>query len=71
MLIADVAMPGMNGVELASEVRLAWPGLPILFMTRYAEERLLPPDSGERVIRKPFGAAELEAQVTGSLWSGP
>ena len=25
VLVADVAMPGMNGVELASEVRRAWP----------------------------------------------
>ena len=32
-------------------------------MTGYAEERLLPPDSAEQVIRKPFGAAELEAGV--------
>ena len=70
VLVADVAMPGMNGVELAAAARRHWPGLPVLFMTGYAEERLLPPGAEEQVLRKPFHAAELEARVAAVAASG-
>jgi CheY-like chemotaxis protein len=63
VLVVDVAMPRMNGVELAAASRQHWPGLPVLFITGYAEERLLPPGSGEQILRKPFDADELEGRV--------
>ena len=54
-------MPGMNGVELATAARQAQPGLKVLFITGFAEERVLPTQSGEQVLRKPFRVAELAA----------
>ena len=63
VLVADIAMPGMNGVDLAVSIHRTWPDLPVLFMTGYAEEGLLPPESNDRVIRKPFGAADFESRV--------
>jgi len=63
MLVTDVAMPGMNGVELAAESRRHLPDLPVLYMSGFAEERLWPRGGRNKVLRKPFGAAELEARV--------
>jgi len=37
LLITDYAMPGMNGAELASEVRNRFPKFPIILVTAYAE----------------------------------
>jgi CheY-like chemotaxis protein len=33
ILVSDVTMPGMSGLELAGTARLKYPGLPILFVT--------------------------------------
>ena len=33
LVISDIRMPGMNGIEFARKVRAAEPGLPIILMT--------------------------------------
>ena len=63
LLLTDVVMPGMNGVELATIVRRNWPELPVLFMTGYAGSGLLPADANDNVLKKPFQAVELETKV--------
>ena len=63
LLLTDVVMPGMNGVELATIVRRNWPELPVLFMTGYAGSGLLPTDANDNVLKKPFQAGELETKV--------
>ena len=63
LLLTDVVMPGMNGVELATIVRRNWPELPVLFMTGYAGSGLLPADANDNVLKKPFQAGELETKV--------
>jgi PAS domain S-box-containing protein len=35
VLLTDQTMPGMNGLQLATQVRLIQPGLPVLMMTGY------------------------------------
>jgi PAS domain S-box-containing protein len=63
LLLADVAMPGMTGLELAAQVRKSWAGIPVLFMTGYSDERLFPSDTQEVVLPKPFRIQDLEAFV--------
>ena len=63
LLLTDVVMPGMSGVELATIVRRNWPELPVLFMTGYAGSGLLPVDANDNVLKKPFQAVELETRV--------
>ncbi len=67
LLLADVAMPGTGGAALAAEVRGTWPGIPVLFMTGYADTALLPEALWPDVLAKPFDAATLEARVSLAL----
>src|SRR5207253_10877477 len=68
LLIADVAMPGMNGIELAHAARLVRPDLPILFVTGFGGPDLPSDEFGpDQVLRKPFRGAELAARVAGLL----
>ncbi len=69
-MIADIAMPGMSGIELAHAARLNRSDLPILFVTGFAGAALPPADeegSSDRLLRKPFRAAELVAQIAATL----
>jgi signal transduction histidine kinase len=63
LVVADIAMPGINGVEFAAIVRRSWPSLPVLLMTGYAGNELMRKVSDCEVLRKPFSAAEMEEKV--------
>jgi PAS domain S-box-containing protein len=63
LVLADIAMPGINGVEFAAIIRRTWPTLPVLLMTGYADSSLLQNCADHEVLRKPFGTGELEAKV--------
>lgn len=58
MLLTDLSMPGMNGLELARRVRKNNPELPILFVSGSVESF---PDCvhGAECLSKPFTADEL------------
>lgn len=58
LLLTDIAMPGMNGLALAATMHHFRPGLPVLFMTGFADEYQAEL-SGSVVLRKPFKGAEL------------
>jgi CheY-like chemotaxis protein len=65
LALVDYAMPGMNGAEAARAARELHPGLPIVFVTGYAESEQLEAALGDDVpvLRKPFTLAELAAAV--------
>ncbi|UXY15382.1 response regulator [Chitiniphilus purpureus] len=70
LLLADFAMPGMNGGELARRVRAQWPGFPILFLSGYAD--LQRADlTGIDVVQKPFHEAELVRRIERTLQARP
>jgi CheY-like chemotaxis protein len=56
LMLVDVAMPDMNGIEVARRAREQRPGLPVLFATGYGDAALLSPDEIERsgILRKPY-----------------
>ncbi len=68
LVITDVAMPGMTGVDLAREIRSKVPDLPIIFASGYADvqtfgEELL----HENLLKKPYRIAELAARISAAL----
>ncbi|WP_374447974.1 response regulator [Stella sp.] len=67
LLLLDYAMPGMNGAEVAREVRQRRPGLPIMFVTGFADLGALAEIGEERIVSKPYTDAELAAKVRRAL----
>jgi PAS domain S-box-containing protein len=61
LLLTDVMMPEMTGLELARRASEARPNLPILLVTGYADL----PSGGQKLLRlaKPFSLAELAQAV--------
>lgn len=61
-LITDICMPGMDGLELQRRVRLARPGLAVIFITAHHDdelERRAFAEGAVHFIHKPFDAGEL------------
>ncbi|TNE39117.1 MAG: response regulator [Alphaproteobacteria bacterium] len=57
LLISDIVMPGMNGMELARRARARRLSLPVVFITGFAAvsmEQLETMDGVKRVLSKPF-----------------
>lgn len=66
LLLADVVMPGLNGVQLHRTLQDHWPAVPALFMSGYcskviAHHGIL--DPGMHFIQKPFTPQDLAARV--------
>jgi two-component system cell cycle sensor histidine kinase/response regulator CckA len=65
IVVSDVVMPSMDGPAMAREIRQIAPGLPVLFMSGYAEEQLRREIDieGMHFIPKPFSVAQIAAKV--------
>ena len=66
LLVTDLVMPGMNGIELARRVCDSRPGIPVLFMSGYSEdarERLGVLDEGRDFLQKPITPTKLSRKV--------
>ncbi len=66
LLVTDMVMPGMNGIELARRVCDSRPGIPVLFMSGYAEdakERLGDLDERRAFLQKPITPTKLSRKV--------
>ena len=66
ILLTDVVMPGMSGRELADRLIGLRPGLPVLFMSGYAPEKVFGEgllDEGTPFLHKPFSREDLASRV--------
>jgi PAS domain S-box-containing protein len=66
LVLSDVVMPGMSGVELALELQESHPGVPVLLATGYSDE-LVKRGSEFSVLLKPFGAVDLSKAMAAVL----
>ncbi|PTA67453.1 response regulator [Deinococcus arcticus] len=70
LVLTDVRMPGMSGVELAEQLRRRHPRLPVVFMTGIVEEELRAQAHALGVLdvlRKPLRAEQLFPALKGWL----
>jgi signal transduction histidine kinase len=67
LLMLDIAMPEMNGIEVARVVLSKRPELPVVFMTGYIGSTKLEGAEQKRLMKKPFTVAELAKQVEDAL----
>jgi two-component system cell cycle sensor histidine kinase/response regulator CckA len=66
LLLTDVIMPGRNGRELARDAQELQPGLPVLFMSGYADRTFGPEGPGglgDAFLQKPFALDVLLGRV--------
>ncbi|HEX2553891.1 MAG TPA: ATP-binding protein [Microvirga sp.] len=64
VLVSDLVMPGgMDGLDLAQEVRRRWPGLPILLVSGYSTSASAATEQGFTLIMKPYQVSELAAAI--------
>ena len=68
LVLSDIVMPDMTGVELAEKLTVAHPDIPVVFMTGYtgaagSMEKL----AGRDILRKPFTMEELADSICAAL----
>lgn len=66
LVLTDIRMPGMNGVELFHEIRQLRPGLPVVLMTGFALEGLVDQalaNGAFAVLPKPFTIEQVVATL--------
>ena len=65
LVVSDVVMPAMDGPAMARALRQIAPGLPVLFMSGYAEEQLRREIDIENMyfIPKPFSVQQISGKV--------
>lgn len=70
LLLTDIAMPVMDGIQLALNVARDYPGLRVLMMSGYAEERRRAHNLESlihEVVAKPFSLDEIVRAVESAL----
>lgn len=70
LLLSDIRMPVMDGIELAHEASVKFPNTKILLMTGYAEQRERADGLSEiiiDVVPKPFSLPDIRAAVASAL----
>ena len=66
LLLADVVMPGLDGIELARRAAKEHPGLKVMFITGFAAVALNPDSKAPKdakVLSKPFHLRDLVNEV--------
>ncbi|WP_158915447.1 response regulator [Caulobacter sp. S45] len=66
LLLTDIVMPGIDGIEVAREAAARQPGLPIMFITGFAAVALAAggrAPEGAKVLSKPVHLREIVSEV--------
>ncbi|WP_117196140.1 response regulator [Rhizobium terrae] len=73
LLLSDIRMPVMDGIELVHKASARFPDLKILLMTGYAEQRERADDLSAKivdVVQKPFALPDIRRAVAAALSAG-
>jgi CheY-like chemotaxis protein len=65
LLLVDIVLPEMNGIELAQNIWELRPDFPVLFFSAYSDEEILRPviARGIPYIAKPFSSIQLTKKI--------
>jgi len=73
LVVLDLSMPGMSGVQTLPELRRARPEIPVLITSGYTESQTLGMFAGQKVsgfLQKPFSSQFLVARIGAALAQG-
>ena len=74
LLLTDIILPSGSGIDLAAQAEEKLPGLPVLYMTGYAEDTIALAgrlEAGVRLLRKPFSVQDLLDAIRATLAAAP
>ena len=66
VLLSDINMPGMDGLQLLAEIKKGWPDLPVMMVTAYGDDerrRRAAEHGAMEFISKPVDFDHLKAQL--------
>ena len=66
VLLSDINMPGMDGLQLLAEIKQGWPDLPVMMVTAYGDDerrRRAAEHGAMEFISKPVEFDNLKAQL--------
>lgn len=70
LIITDIVLPRMNGIELCKEIRMIWPEIPVIMLTALGttDDKIDGFDAGaDDYLVKPFDFRELHARIKALL----
>ena len=72
LVLTDVVMPGLSGVQLAKRLNRRWPDLPIILVSGFSDELAVGYGSDYELLRKPFTRGALldclQRHLDGSIY---
>jgi signal transduction histidine kinase/CheY-like chemotaxis protein len=71
VVVSDVVMPGMNGIELGRRIRAQWPQMQILLTSGYSHVLAEDTRHGFELLRKPYSVEELSSAIRRVLRRSP
>jgi len=67
LMISDIKMPRLDGLQLLKRVRRRYPRLPVLFITGFSSREMIGSVAPDGVLAKPFRIAHIESMIQQAL----
>jgi CheY-like chemotaxis protein len=68
VVLSDINMPGMNGIDLLDEIKKRWPGMPVFMITAYGDsgtEAKVKEKGADQLVPKPVDFQQLKVSLAG------
>ena len=69
LIVSDITLPGMTGIELVGRMRARWPGVRVILMSGYLDESMQANARRDQLtfLQKPFQIEDLEREVRAAM----
>ncbi|MEW6050872.1 MAG: response regulator [Candidatus Zixiibacteriota bacterium] len=67
LMVTDIKMPDLDGIQLLKRVRRHYPEMPVLFISGFATPQMIGQASPDGFLAKPFRISHIEALIEATL----